>query len=255
MALDQDFLAYGSKLLTTDQPYDPAARVGDAGDDSYYLARPGVDFMRPWLAIQGDVAFQWPLGLQGFTLTTSPDLGTHHFVGDNKVVVDVIHTGAESITMAGSFLGDSAPSLVQALREVVRRVAPAGKILYIPEVMSHAQRVQVSNFVADRDRAGRGRAMSYTIDFWITGLAGKIATPTQPREPVVATSSARGTSGRTVHSDAAHNTLRKIAAWKLGSADDWARLYSLNEPWFNSHSIQKSKAPDYRLPAGTAVSY
>jgi hypothetical protein len=211
--------------------------------------------MRPWLAIQNDIAFQWPLGLQGFNLTTSPDLSTHHFVGDNKVWVDVIHTGAESITMAGSLPGSSSSSLVQALREVVRRVAPEGKILFIPEVFTHAQRVQVSNANFDRDQGSRGRSMTYSIDFWITGLAGKVAAPTRPREAVVSTSSAKGKTGRTVSSTAKYNSLRKIAAWRLGSDDNWDQLYALNESWFNSRSIQKAKAPDYILPIGTTIHF
>jgi hypothetical protein len=50
-----------------------------------------------------------------------------------------------------------------------------------------------------------------------------------------------------------HNTLRRVAAWKLGSSDQWRSIYNLNESWFNSRNIAISQAPDYRLPAGTKL--
>lgn len=251
--LDQGFTAYGARLLTTAAPFDPFAKTGGKDDDATYLARPGVDFLRPWLAIEGDAAFQWPLGLQGFTHTIDPVLGTHSFIGGNAVVVDVVSTGNESLTMSGSFPGDSAPVLMQALREVVRRVAPGGKILYVPEVMTHAQRVQVSHSEFDRDQSARGRSMGYSIDFEITGLAGPTGSAPYTTGPVSTTAKAKGSSPRSVRSDSAHNTLRRIAAWKMGSSARWEQAYTLSEAWFIQHSVPRSKAPDYRLPIGTTI--
>lgn len=249
-AVDQGFKIYGAHLLTSAAPYDPFSNTGGKDDDAYYMARPGVDFQRPWLAIEDDAAFQWPLGVEGFTLVTDPVLGSHSFIGDNKVVVDVVNTGNESLTLSGSFPGDSAPILMQSLREVVRRVAPLGKVLYVPELMTHAQRVQVSHSEFDRDQGGRGRSLTYTIDFQILGLAGKTGSPPYTVEDATTTASAKGTSARVVSVDSKHRTLRRVAQWKLGSAAKWAQIYVLSEAWFINNNISRPQAPDHILPIG-----
>lgn len=252
-SIDQGFVAYGAKLFTPAQPYDPFTKKGGPDDDAHYTRRPGIDFMRPWLAIDNDIAFQWPLGVEGFTLTTDPVLGSHSFIGDNKVVLDVINTGTEQITLAGSFPGDSAPSLLQALREVVRRAAPKGKILFIPELMSHAQRVQVGHAEWSRDQQGRGRTLNYSIDVQIIGIAGDTGSPPYTVQDVPTTAANKGNPARFAKSDSTHNTLQKIALWKLHASSKWDQLYKLNEPWFIAHGIPKSQAPSYRLPLGTTV--
>lgn len=251
-SVDQGFIAYGARLLTGAAPYDPATGRGGVDDTAHYLARPGIDFLRPWLAIEKDVAFQWPLGIEGYTQVTDPLLGTHQFIGDNKVVLDVLHTGAESITLTGSFPGDSAPALSQALREVVRRVAPRGKILYVPEIMTHAQRVQVSHFECDRPQDSRGRDLTYSIEFQIMGLAG-VSQPQFTVSPVQTTAASKGKGARTVKTDSVHNTLRKVALWKLGSLSKWRQIYDLSETWFINHNIHIAEAPNYRLPIGTVL--
>ena len=42
--------------------------------------------------------------------------------------------------------------------------------------------------------------------------------------------------------DRAHNTLRKIARWKLRGATKWRRLYTANRAWFTQHRIPLAKA-------------
>ena len=60
---------------------------------------------------------------------------------------------------------------------------------------------------------------------------------------------------RTVKVDRAHDTLRKIARWKLHDATKWRRLYTLNRAWFARRKIVAAKAADRRLPLGLAVKY
>lgn len=254
--LDNGFRAFNAKLFTTAGPYQPYSKTGKDNDPARYVARPGIDFLRPWLAIRNGIAFQWPLGLQGWGLTTDPTLGIHKYIGDNAVEIDVIHAGEEHITMTGQFLGDTAPALVQALREVVRRIVPReGKILYIPEILTHAQRVQVvrSEFSGDEDV--RGRDCRYSIEFAIMGLAGKVPGPQYTADELPTTAIKKGVSPRTVSADSKHNTLRKIAAWKLGNSAKWRTIYELNELWFVAHSISSAKAVDYRIPLGTSIYY
>lgn len=251
--VDQGFTAYGAHLFTQASPYDPVALSGGRDDSAVYMARPGIDFLRPWLAIEKDIAFQWPLGIQGFTHTTDPVLGKHSFIGDNKVTIDVINSGNESLTLSGTLPGDSSPALYQALREVVRRVAPNGKILFVPELMSHANRVQVSHAEWGHDQQERSRSLTYTIDFDLMGEAGAAINPPFTMSPVTTTAANKGNPARLVSVDAKHNTLRLIAQWKLGSNTHWDTIYQLNEVWFVNHAIPKSQAPTYRLPIGLKV--
>lgn len=255
--VDQGFSAYGAKLATTAAPYDgvsdPRNPSGDPNDPATYSLRPGRDFLRPWVAIRNGEAFQWPLGVEGFTLTTDPTLGIHKFVGDNQVYVDVIHTGEEHITMEGNFPGNSAAVLVQALRDVVRKkVGDVGKVLYVPEIMKHAQRVQVISSQFSRSDDARGRDMQYTIEFVLMGedLANAA---TSVLVPSSALPSAPRTSARSVNVDAKHNTLRKLALWKLGKSDNWRQMYDASETWFTERSITLVSAPDYILPLGTLI--
>lgn len=255
-AHDQTFKSYGAKLETTAAPYNPYPKVptGDPKDAAVYIQEPGVAFLRPWIAVRNGPAFQWPLGMEGYSLVVSPTLGIHKFIGDNKVTVDVLHAGEEHFTLSGNFPGNSAPALVQALRDLVYQDSgDEGKILFVPEIMTHAQRVQIVTFQSDRDPGARGHDATYSIEFVRVGLADAnpnvVTTPSVPQPRT----GARGKSTKNVHVDAKHNTLRKIALWKLGSTDKWRTLYNANSKWFIKHKIQLAKAPDYRLPVGTVI--
>lgn len=253
--IDQGFRAYNAQLETTAAPYDSVAGTGDKNDSAIYLTRPGIDFFRPWLAIRNGVAFQWPLGLEGYDLTIDPTLGIHRFIGDNAVVVDVLHAGEEHFTMSGSFPGNSAPKLIQALRDIVYKDGgEEGKILCVPEIMSHAQRVHVVNAEFNRDASDRGRDSNYSIEFVRIGTVGP-KTQTTVAPPVQPAVSTKGTTAQSIHVDGKHNTLRKIAAWKLGGTDQWRIVYNANQSFFNKHNIPISQAPDYRIALGVVVYY
>lgn len=253
-ALDQGFIGLGARLVTTAAPYDPFGKTGETDDDARYAARPGIDFLRPWLAVRNGVAFQWPLGLEGFTLATDPRLNKHSFIGDNGVQVDVLNSGEENFTMTGTFPGDSAPALLQALRTVVRASAgEEGKILYIPEVMPHAQRVTVEHSDFSRNTDDRGRDISYSIDFVLMEATVPSGSPEFTVATIPSTARDRGVLPRTVNVDGTHNTLRKIANWKLGATTKWRQVYDANELYFVSHSIPLMAAPDYRLPLGVVI--
>lgn len=253
---DQGFTSYGAKLITTAAPFDPSTSTGNKNDTARYAARPGVDFLCPWLAVEDGVAFQWPLGVEGFSLTNDPKTAVHSFIGDNGVRVDVLNLSEEHITLSGNFLGTSAPELIQALRTVV--LADAGKsgskILYVPKILPHSVRCQVVHSEFSRNDSDRGYDAAYSIEFVFVGAPvvskGGVAVPKQQT-----TAPKKGNSSRSVTVNAAHNTLRKLAAWKLGSASNWRQLYNANETWFTKRNIQIAKAPDYRLPIGAVFYY
>lgn len=253
---DQGFRDFGAKLETTSAPYDPFSKRGDPDDPARYVLRPGVNFMRPWLAIRNGPAFQWPLGMEGVTLSVQPTLGIHKSVGDNVVDVDVIHAGEEHFTLTGNFPGDSSPDLIAALRDVVYQGASReGKLLWLPELVTYVQRVQIVSLEATRDQEARGRDMSYSIEFVRMGIASVQFDPSPAAPTPQPTHPPKGKSTRSVKVDAKHNTLRKIAAWKLGSATKWRTVYNANQSWFVKRNIQLAKAPDYRLPVGTLIHF
>lgn len=248
---DQGWVALGASLETLSAPYNPFDKSGDPDDPARYLARPGVDFLRPWLAVSNGFAFQWPLGLEGYNLTIDPTLGIHKFIGDNAVVVDVLHAGEEHFTMSGTFPGSSASDLIQALRDVVYQSAPDdfGKILYIPSIFTFAQRVHVNHAEFNRDAGTFGDDASYSIEFVRIGTTKEVTGNIAP----VTTSAPKGKGARNVKTTSTYNTLRKVAAWKLGSALNWRSIYNLNELYFTKKHIPLSQAQGFRLPIGTTL--
>lgn len=250
-AKDKGYVGFKAALVPAGAPYDPAGKTGDPDDSARYVAQPGVNFFRPWLA-SGGLAYQFPMGLEGFSLTVDPMLGTHKYIGDNKAVVEVLHAGEEHFTMTGNFLGLSAADNLKALRKVVYAPSPdTGKLLWLPDIYDYVERVQVVRFESARAQDARGDDMTYSIEFIRLGdtavqidpepaLPSSVGTPTKP-------------STRSIKVDATHNTLRKIATWKLGNATKWKAVYNLNTKWFTSRKIPLASAPTYRIPLGTVV--
>lgn len=58
-----------------------------------------------------------------------------------------------------------------------------------------------------------------------------------------------------VQVDAVHNTLMKIAAWKLGSQSQWLNLYKWNKLYFTERNIGVAKAARYPIEPGTIIYY
>jgi hypothetical protein len=234
---------------------------GSEDDPAIYIARPGLDFFVPWLAVDmaKGPAFVWPLAVEGLEITVDPTLGIHRFIGDDRVYVDVVHRGEERITLSGNFPGDTGPDNLRALREIVYAITPKlGKVLYVPHAFTYAQRVVVNRFRGGRTEDMRGLDLTYEVEFVRIGYinAGKADNDPILAEPIPQpTTGSVNASTHRVQADGKHNTLRKIALWKLGSAAKWNSLYTLNLKWFQKQGVPASKAPDYRLPAGTTIYY
>lgn len=258
---DREYRSFGAALLKQDgpdAPYNPFVKdnKGDPDDTARYIQEPGVNFMRPWIAIRNGAAFQWPLGMEGFSVSVDPTLGIHKYIGDNKVAVDVVHAGEEHFTLSGNFPGSSGPDMVKALRDIVYKDSSAeGKLLWLPEVVTYVQRVQVANFSSSRDESARGKDLIYSIEFVRLGTVDLVADPNPVPAHPQPTHPPKGKTSRTVKVDATHNTLRKIALWKLKSAAKWRTIYDANQKWFVDHKVPLAKAPDYRLPIGLAIHY
>jgi hypothetical protein len=242
-------------------PFLPANNplAGDPHDPAIYVMNPGVNFYRPWLASSdkfNGTAFIWPLGIEGFDLTIDPQIGVHRLIGDNAVEVDVTHKGEERFVMSGNLPGFTGPDNMRALRQVVYMTTPkGGKVLYVPHILPYAQRVVVARARFSHAEDMRGQDMTYEIEFVRTGLidAGQSDNEPQITEPIPPDTAAHKASARSVKVDDKHNSLRKIAKWKLGNASKWNVLYKKNEAWFLKRKIITAKIPDYRLPNGTVI--
>lgn len=262
---------FNTKSAFTDGPFNPFADEknhevrGNPNDSVAYISEPGVNFFRPWLSVPGGAAFVWPLGVEGFSHSLDPQLGIHKYIGDNAVKVDVIHNGEERLTLSGSFPGMSSIGAFRALRDIVLADTPArGKVLYVPHLFTYTQRVAVGTTHFDHAETDRGTDLTYSIEFVRLGAAARVHeddlvdVEPQPTVPP-ATAGAKGGSGAGAHRpfrvNGTYNTLRKIAAHKLGKADKWRALYDKNSRWFIMHNVPAFRAPNHRLPLGTTIYY
>jgi len=241
-------------------PWNPYLDRGAKNDTASYITNPGVHFYRPWLATSSQFngpAFIWPLGLESFDLTIEPQLGIHRFIGDNAVAVDVTHLGEERFLMSGNFPGLSGPDNLRALRQIVYEKTPKlGKILYVPHILAYAQRVVVARARFSHAMEDNSQDLTYEIEFVRIGLtkgAGKSDDVPQLEVPRAPGTGRAQPGARSLKVDSKHNTLRKIAAWKLGSAAKWQVIYDKNEKWFRKKGIVTAKVPDYHIPLGTRL--
>lgn len=235
-------------------PYNPWTGAGDEDDSVQYIQPPGLAFLRPWLQVPGGRSFVWPLGVEGFSLSIEPQLGIHHFIGDNAVKVDVMHKGEERVTLNGSFPGDTSTDAFQALREAVYADTPVlGKVLYVPHVFTYTQRVVIANARFDHAEDDFSKDLNYSIDFVRTGLTNKVAEPSLQQPIAQGRSAPKGGSSRKFTVNSKYNTLRKIAALKLKNANRWDDIYKKNTKLFTKLKVSAHKAPDYHLKVGTGI--
>jgi hypothetical protein len=236
----------------------PTKPVGDKRDSAVYMAKPGVEFYRPWISNPNGRSFVWPGGVEGFTCRIDPNLGIYRFLGGNAVAVDVTHRGQETITLGGVFPGYSSVDAFLTLRDLVYEELPDhGFILYVPHLFTHTQRVFVQHASFDHPSAERTRDLTYSIDFI------KVATGSIVKDPRIPTMipnpghhlSPRGKPARVFVANAKINTLRKVARAKLKNAKRWDELYRKNEKFFKKNHVAMHKVPDYRLPQGTKIRF
>jgi hypothetical protein len=233
---------------------DPFHPAGSSSDDAQYIQPPGTEFYQPYIAVPNGPAFIWPLGVEGFSNSISPTVATHKYIGDNHVEVNVVHRGEEHVTLNGNFIGDTAVDSMSALKAVVYAVQPAGgKILYLPGIFAYAQRVAIGDTSFDHGADERGGDLTYSIEFYRIGIAERVDAPDLADPTPQPTSGKHAATKHVFKSTAKVNTLRRIAALKLGSVSKWDRLYTLNEKLFVRLKVPKHKAPDYHLKIGTSI--
>lgn len=243
----------------TEAPYNRFAKTGNPNDTATYMLEPGKNFLRPWIRIPGGPTYVWPLGVEGFDLSIDPTLGIHKYIGDNAVEVNVTHLGEEHFVLTGTFPGVTAPANMRALRDILYKVTPpGGKILYVPILLTYAQRVVIGPTKFSRDASDIGlEDLSYSMEFIRIGVAEREDTPLlidAVTQPVVA-AKAKGKSSRTFTVNSKVNTLMKISLQLFKTTARWQSLYTANEQFFVKRVVPYASAPTYVMPNGTKVTY
>jgi hypothetical protein len=234
--------------------------IVEGEDTARYMAAPEQGrFTRPWLAIPGEAAFVWPLGVQGFNIRVQPNLGVHKFLGSNHVEIDVMHVGEEHIRMTGVFPGLTSSYNAAYLKDIVLRETPEqGKILFIPLVLPKYQYVVVEEAEFDHVEDDRYHDITYTIVFFKIGVGKKTdAGLLDTRRPVAEPTNAapRGTGDNIFVVNDTTNTLRTVSDEVFGTPDEWARIGRANKAFFEDNQIPDAQAPDHRLPTGLVLRF
>lgn len=242
---------------------DKSLRPGQGNDPASYTVNPDT-IERPWLAIppNGPI-FVFPGGVEGFDLTGTAQISSHHPVDGNVPRATVVHRDEARITLSGAFVGDRALDNGKALRQVCIAATPTvqgqyGKLLYVPYALDNFQYVLVESHNIRMEESNT-EEVAYNVVCLKIGTAG--AAPrinlairaTRPFPFLRTPSRPVGNGIRKYSATQKYNTLRKIARLKYGDAGLWGNLYSANHTYFEKHDIPFFAAADKRLPLGTKV--
>lgn len=254
----------GFSFNRTKPPLSPMARrssfVGGDEDTAKYMRVPDDDFERPYLAVPGGIAFIWPLGVEGFEITNSAELGKHKYLGQIEIDVDITHKAEKNIIMSGVLPGWTGVDNMRALERVFNADTPErGKILHLPGILTNLQYVVCQDSSFSHAEDDRTQDLSYSLTMVKVGL-GKPGPVTSSTQATVSsggptTAEPRGTFTRFASAQPGQNTLRQFARTFLGNANLWTTLYAdpRNRALFDNANVPSHQVPDFALPTGTQV--
>lgn len=193
---------------------------GNSDDSAHYLLKPDLEFYRPWIASPGPgtsgIAFVWPLGTEGFTLSSSADLGIHKYIGDNDIDVEVTYPDEYHITLNGIFPGRHSMEQVRALRKVIlhKPPSPFGKILALPLIAERVLYVQVVNHSFTHDQEDRTGTIAYSIECVQQGAGSQLKKKTlrPPKKNPTTKKNPRGKSTKRTTVKQGTSTVRATTA-------------------------------------------
>jgi len=227
------------------------------GDDSAKYTIPPNWFEHPSLSVPGGATFVWPLGIEGFRLTGTAQLGIHRYIGENEVVVQVTHASESRIEMSGEFPGKTGVVNMRALRDVIEAKTPEdGKLLRLPGVFPLTQYVVIENWDFNHAEDDRTETVLYTVTFVKTGVGKRVKRRkeiTPPPNPKRRANRGNGSQVFRVRDGA--RTLRKIAQLVYGGSNQWTHLYTLNTQTLNRLNIPLHQLPTRLLPIGLRLNY
>jgi hypothetical protein len=234
--------------VTPDKGWTDRPKIRD--DTAWYVVNKN-QFERPRILIPGGEKFEFPLGTEGFRLSGSAQLATHHYIGDNAVEVQVLHRDESHIEISGILPGNTSDQNMNALRDILVKGTPKqGKILSLPGIFPKQQMVVVESYEFSHPEDERTDSIFYTITFIRVGVGkkvqrAKLAGPTpsshvvphkkkKPKRPI-------GQRIFTIRDTA--RTLRTVAKVVYGNPDKWKYVY-----WKNRKRIDGMHLPQHQIP-------
>lgn len=247
---------------SADNGYRVYTIVGNADDAAHYILKPDLQFYRPWIASPGvgatGRAFIWPLGIEGFTLASTADLGIHKYIGDNDIDVEIIYPDEYHITLSGIFPGKTGAQQARELREVIaHKSSEFGKVLALPLVAERVLYVQVSNYSFTHDQEDRTGTIAYSVECIQQGAGGKLKrrtlrppkkNPTTKRQP-------RGKSTKRKAVKQGGSTVRMAVAQTYGQTDMQQILNKNLSTLSTELGIPAHQLAYSQLPPGTVIDF
>lgn len=216
-------------------------------------------YERPTLRA-GSLKFEWPLGVEGVTISGQPTLAEHRYIGDNDIVLDVTHLDDQRIVLSGMFPGLTGTQNMEDLMRVIRAPQPKpGKVLVLPRIVfSNELIVAVADYNFDHPEDDRTGSWTYTITFRRVATGRKTSSPRVARSPVNPNpgkkGKKRGRSERVFTVHAGGNTLRAAAKLVYGNANRWQEIYNKNTKTLKKYGPLYSISTK-RLPLGLKLEY
>lgn len=231
------------------------------GDSAKYIIE-RRRFERPTLRVPpSGPKYEWPLGVEGISISGSPGLAIHNYLGDNAPVVQIVHRDARRFEMRGMFPGDTGSENMRGLIAVIEAVPTLGYwILSMPaSIFTKEQQVIIENYNFDHPEGDYTKSWAYSISFLRTGVGAKKTKPKTTGSPVNPIGSTKkppkGKSNRVFTTKSGGNTLRAVAQLVYGNPGRWREIYNKNTKLLSSLGVPLAQLQYKRLPYGLKLNY
>lgn len=217
-------------------------------------------FLRPSLSIpKSNVKFEWPLGLEGISVRGASGLSEHRYLGDNALVVQIVHRDARRLELTGEFGGKTGSDNMRELLAVITAQVPLGYwILKLPyDTVAKEYYVVVENYDFTHRAEDRNDSWEYSVNFIFTGVGAKLKVPkkTAPPNNPISSKKPKGKSNRVFTTKSGANTLRAIAKLVYGNANRWKEIYVKNQLKLSTLNVPLVQMQYKRLPYGWKLNY
>lgn len=228
------------------------------GDPAKYLIE-RRRFQRPTLSVVGGPEFEWPLGVEGLSISGSAAIAEHLFIGDNAAVLQVMHYDNRRIVMTGMFPGSTGSENMRDLLEVVTAQSrDNAKVLTLPSrIFPKTQVVVPETWTFDHPEEDGNDSWTYSLTMRRMGVGNTVKPPkttVSPTNPVHSTAKAKGKTTRVFTTTSKIRTLRTVASHIYHNPNRWREIYVKN-----SKALDKigtlAALNTKRLPIGMRLHY
>lgn len=237
-----------AKYLVDPGDIDPSRNTQNAGN---------MRHSRPWITAGTGEFFIFPTPTEGFRRTGQATLGIHHYIGDDRADVQVVHREEGRIELRGTFAGvTAAENMLDCIDLLLTEPPENGLTLYVPGVFEKEEYVAAESWEFDHDPEDQTHSIPYTITFIRTGEGKRLTDKAgEPGPPQPISGDAKGTPTRTIQTRDGMRTLKSIAAYVYHDADMWFQIVELNRETINrwqstqyQNSVLLPELPAYQLP-------